>query len=270
MTIIATDGPSTAPNKESEEVKSPYTTTPAFPEPHGPPSYAETFPGDEPHAESQEGASTVELPKSSNHVNIFKQSGAITGTWVIDTNLPVPLALIQPSKTKANADHLSLVTKCGAIDATVYLRTINGKKASLHIDTQCGQVTVRIPSRVDYQPFKLHAVTRTGAMYIWLPRDFRGPLKHTAKCGSILFSDEVQKNLTTYGSHGSFVGGWEGSGFSDYEGWLGDEVDAMSSCGIIKFSYADEIPEVEEGIGEKIQKVVDRTVNSLFGWVALR
>jgi hypothetical protein len=107
-------------------------------------------------------------------------------------------------------------------------------------------------------------------MFIRLPRDYRGPLKHTVKCGSVYFSDEIQKNITTFGSEASFVGHWENEGFTDYDGWLGDEVYTMSSCGNITFSYADEVQEEGEALGEKIQKAVDRTINTLFGWVALR
>ena len=98
-------------------------------------------------------------------------------------------------------------------------------------------------SRKKDQPFKARLKTKDGSISIEIPRSFTGPLTHSTSSGKCEFSKEVQQNLRNYSSNTSFLGSLENSGFSDFETWKGDEIDAMTSDGKITVKYYGEVEE---------------------------
>jgi hypothetical protein len=92
-------------------------------------------------------------------------------------------------------------------------------------------------SRQNDQPFKATLKTSDGPIYIEIPRSFTGPIRHSRKYE---FSNEIQQNLRHFSRETSFVGSLEGSGFSDFETWKGDQIDAITLDGKINVKYYGE------------------------------
>lgn len=96
-------------------------------------------------------------------------------------------------------------------------------------------------SRQNDQPFKAQLKTKDGSILIEIPRSFTGPIRHSKKYE---FSKEVQGNLHNFSPESSFLGSLESSGFSDFETWKGDQIDATTLDGKVKVQYYGEVKEV--------------------------
>lgn len=93
--------------------------------------------------------------------------------------------------------------------------------------------------------FHLTAISHTGAVYVYIPRSFHGPISVCTSYGFVKFSDEVRKNTTTFadgqakkcfvGDYTGYVG--EGDGARE-EGW--DGLHLGSTYGAVMVYYADE------------------------------
>lgn len=95
-------------------------------------------------------------------------------------------------------------------------------------------------SRQNDQPFKARLSTADGWIHIEIPRSFTGPIRHSKNCE---FSNEIQPNVMSFSRGSSFVGSLERSGFSSFETWRGDEIDATTSDGKVKVKYYGEVEE---------------------------
>jgi len=95
-------------------------------------------------------------------------------------------------------------------------------------------------SRQNDQPFKAQLKTSDGSITIEIPRSFKGPIRHSKR---YQFSNEIQQNLQNFSRESSFVGSLEGSSFSNFETWQGDQIDATTSDGRIKVKYYGEVEE---------------------------
>jgi hypothetical protein len=82
-----------------------------------------------------------------------------------------------------------------------------------------------------------------GSVHIRIPRSFQGPITATAHSGSVIFSEQITANLTTFdgvdSTRRSFVG--DLSQWTD--NWQGDEVVAETRNGGVKVQYDDEVIE---------------------------
>lgn len=97
---------------------------------------------------------------------------------------------------------------------------------------------------------------KKGAVVVYLPRDFEGPITFQYKRVYPRFSEEVQSRLTLFSRDSergtAFLGDW--SKFGDgkrskdgrYQDWAGDELIVSSKWGAIMVCYADE-PREEAG-----------------------
>lgn len=105
-----------------------------------PPSYADS---------QAAGPSTrpAEQLRPTNFMSIDKNYGPIKGTWVIDTNIQIPEALLPPLgffaslRTRPN---LALHSTSGAIRASVLLVSSSSSRAILKADTDFGNVTLPV------------------------------------------------------------------------------------------------------------------------------
>jgi len=201
------------------------------------------------------GQSPAPLPPASNFISIHRINGSIKGTWVVDTDLKVPAALLSPCPSTGERHNLSLTSLNGGITADVVLVSVSGKpdRASILLDTKNGGVNVNIIScnNNNNQPFKAVLKTCNGSIHVRLPRSFTGPIKHRTSNGTYEFSKEIQERFRAISNECSFVGSWEDSGFVDYEGWDGYELEASTLNGSIKFSYYGEDPGSSSSKGGK-------------------
>jgi hypothetical protein len=87
------------------------------------------------------------------------------------------------------------------------------------------------------------ASSRNGSVAVYLPRSFHGFLTLSSANGSIVFSDAVSPNVTTF-SHVTttkrcFMG--DLTAVPESGEWSGDELVANSHNGKVKVFYVDEI-----------------------------
>jgi len=59
--------------------------------------------------------------------------------------------------------------------------------------------------------------------------------------GRYEFSKEIRENIRNFSSESSFLGSIEISGFSSFETWKGDQIDATTLDGRIKVKYYGEV-----------------------------
>ncbi|KAG8831915.1 hypothetical protein FRC17_002359 [Serendipita sp. 399] len=281
MTLISKDGASVspgpgdtfkvAPNDLSaliEQWKAPQSDAPA------PPSYAETVSGQGEGSSGLNPATSLALPlpPPCNFQSQNSSSGCIKGTWVIDSSMDIPSAFrSQPSssfwKGKKEEYNLDLRTQFGDIDASIGLVSGENKKATINLHTQCGKVNSKILFRTSEQSFRLNARTECGSVTIYLPRTFNGPLKHKTAYGSIKFSPGMQGQVHQFSEGVAYLGDWRTGGFVDYKNWDGDEVDAHTQCGDIRFAWIDEVETfpggfIPKNFGDFVNGVLQNTV----GW----
>jgi DUF4097 and DUF4098 domain-containing protein YvlB len=192
---------------------------------------------------------------------VFRKDGSIKGTWAIDSSLQVPGDLLAPIEDGAERHNLSLQTKDGAVSATVALLSPGPERASILLDTKDGSVKftlVRVVlqqgagtltltlagyqiSRKNDQPFIAQLKTKDGSISIEIPRSFTGPLRFSSHSGKHEFSKETREHLRIYSSECSFLGPMKESGFSNFETWKGDQIDATTLDGKIKVKYYGEV-----------------------------
>jgi hypothetical protein len=105
-----------------------------------PPSYADS---------QQAGPSTTpaEQLRPTNFMSIDKNYGPIKGTWVIDTNINIPEALLPPLGIFASLrtrPNLALHSASSSIRASVFLVSSSSSRAILKADTAYGNMTVQV------------------------------------------------------------------------------------------------------------------------------
>ena len=92
--------------------------------------------------------------------------------------------------------------------------------------------------------FVLHAQSNNGEMRLHIPRNFHGPIIITYRHGSVRFSDDINRYLTTFGeidhTRRCFLGDfsqWSDAG----DGWTGDELTVDVKHGNVKIHYDDDV-----------------------------
>jgi len=221
--------PSTSEKSSALQVSGPaYGTTSEAP----PPAYDTVIP---------KASGSEPLPPATNHVSVFRKDGSIKGTWAIDSSLQVPGDLLAPIEDGAERHNLSLQTKDGAVSATVALLSPGPERASILLDTKDGSVKFTLISRKNDQPFIAQLKTKDGSISIEIPRSFTGPLRFSSHSGKHEFSKETREHLRIYSSECSFLGPLKESGFSNFETWKGDQIDATTLDGKIKVKYYGEV-----------------------------
>jgi len=218
------------------------------------------------------GSSTtpIEQRPPTNFMSLDSTYGPIKDTWVIDTSLQIPEALLPPLGIFASLPirpNLALHSGYGAIKGSVLLVSSSSDRAIIKVDTAYGHVALQV-ARINgsNQPFSLSANTKYGDMAIGLPRDFVGPLKYKTGWGKTTFSAELRSKVVEISGDNSFVGDLNQSGFVDYKTWSKDEVEVEASYGNLSFMYVDEVPADTPPVGE----TVGRAVKTTLGWLGIR
>ena len=67
-------------------------------------------------------------------------NGSIKGTWVVDTDLKVPDALLAPPPSTGERHNLSLTSFNGPITVDVAFQSGNSIRASILLDTKNGEI----------------------------------------------------------------------------------------------------------------------------------
>jgi len=234
-------------------------------DPNEPPSYDDTMSGAAAQglasAASTSAAAAAPTPKPTNFANDSRSMGNIEGSWIIDTDIEVPPALLAPLPwLQSERPNLSLHTGSGTVKANVSLTSGSSKRAFIKTNTSYGAVTVIVSSRANDQPVKILANSSYGSMKIGIPRTFVGPIKFKTAWGNIHYSETIRANTSTFSEKTGFIGDWQKSGFVDHKKWTGDILEVTTSYGDISFYYADEVP--EDGIKEDLNGIW----NSVVGW----
>lgn len=71
-------------------------------------------------------------------------NGSIKGTWVVDTDLKVPEALLAPSPSTGERNNLSLTSFNGPITADVAFLSQKPSRASILLDTKNGEISLNV------------------------------------------------------------------------------------------------------------------------------
>jgi len=204
-------------------------------------------------------------------MSLDRTYGPIKDTWVIDTSLQIPEALLPPLGIFASLPvrpNLALHSAYGSIKGSVSLVSSSSDRAVINADTGYGSVALQV-SRVSgsNQPFNLSANTKYSDIVIGLPRDYVGPLKYKIdQGGKTTFSAELRSRLVEISGDNGFVGDLKQSGFVDYKTWSKDEVEVETSYGNISFMYVDEMPADAPPLG----KTVGRATKTALGWLGIR
>ncbi|KAF8323282.1 hypothetical protein DL93DRAFT_674298 [Clavulina sp. PMI_390] len=200
----------------------------------------------------------------ANYVAIRDTHGEVKGSWTIDTSLARP-AFLRPTledpssptpsssstpppqpqgffsklfnmgpgvhdKYAGSTPHLKLYSTHGKVDANV--RVVRGSSRSLpaRLDVRSthGAVKLTIASR-GKQRLNIVAVSTHGSVEVFLPRDFRGLVRHRTSYGSFTTSPAIDAQLNTFsmekGVGTSFIGDWS---TIDFSRWSADFVEGAN------------------------------------------
>ena len=107
-----------------------------------PPSYADT------QMAVSSSTETPQLPRPTNSMWMDTSYGDIKGTWVIDTDLKIPDALLLPSigafGSSSPRPNLGLHSAYGVIKGSVFLVSSSSSRAFIKADTEYGVVKLQV------------------------------------------------------------------------------------------------------------------------------
>jgi hypothetical protein len=81
----------------------------------------------------------------TNFANESRSNGSIQGSWIIDTDIEVPAALLAPLPwLQTERPNIFLNTANGSIRADVFLTSGSSKRAFIKVTTSNGSVTLKV------------------------------------------------------------------------------------------------------------------------------
>ncbi|KII84592.1 hypothetical protein PLICRDRAFT_167568 [Plicaturopsis crispa FD-325 SS-3] len=196
--------------------------------------------------------------RPTNYLLLDRANAAIKGTYVVDPSMAVHASFLAPlGKGEAEGDrkNLQLISKNGRIAVNIWLvgsRGVvgpdgdlkTGARATLDLKSYNGPVNVKthVGEPEAPIPFLLTVTSYNGAVQLYLPRSFTGPLTITSNNGSVTYSDQVKEHLTTFSEvnrrHLSFVG--DSSEWTGQVDWAGDAATVESKNGKVQVRFVDE------------------------------
>jgi len=145
---------------------------------------------------------------TTNHVRIKRNNAPITGVWNIDTSLQVPDNLLVQLNNKEEArHHLHLWSVKQAINAIVNV-VGEGKETALITCSTLGKVHLQVSKP---QSRTISLFCRGTLIALKIPRTYRGIIKAHTQSGSVHFSEEVGKVLSTIYEKGHESRHWVGN-----------------------------------------------------------
>ncbi|KAG9050161.1 hypothetical protein FS837_007460 [Tulasnella sp. UAMH 9824] len=183
-----------------------------------------------------------------NHLYIYRHNDSVRGSYTVDVDLVIPPQLL-PNPVPGEALHnLKLASNNGGVTGDVVLVGRGDKRASLVAESKNGGVKFKVLSRRSC-PFRLVAQSSNGAVTVYIPRDFIGPITSTTDNGGLDLSDAIKQTYYAFSEDGKatkgFIGDWTSSGYGDIlqsgGEWVGDELVVGSKNGRVKVYYIDEL-----------------------------
>ncbi|KAJ8094377.1 hypothetical protein PM082_010811 [Marasmius tenuissimus] len=217
------------------------------PPPYSPPTFQEVL--------SQEHIPSNIKP--TNFIAVHEKNSSIRGVYAIDPSIRIPRSLFPPSPTETEqtdtpvqSNNLQVSSRNGSVDAQIYMVPDakpfdDRERVKLDVGSRNGSVTAKIHRAGSSQPrFALHCFAHNGAVYVGIPRSFRGSLLLSTRDGAVRLSEQVdaQKTVTnaTHDAKQYYIGTLpEEDDDQDDE----DEVVVQGKNGTIRVAYSDEVVE---------------------------
>jgi len=192
-------------------------------------------------------SSTMTYAHRSNHLYITRGEGSIKGSWIIDTALSLPPAMLPPVEEGRSRLNIKLHSKMGRISARVEVRgqgntapDANDQRATLLFRSEKESVKLRL-RRAESPRLCVTCEAPRGSVTLYLPNNFQGAIRtHTCE-DSVSLSSGVRRNATQIVRNHRrcvhFIGSCPGPGHL-WDG--GDEVDIDAPHGAVKILFVDE------------------------------
>ncbi|KAF9041614.1 hypothetical protein BJ165DRAFT_1490093 [Panaeolus papilionaceus] len=216
-----------------------------------------------------------QLPPSieaTNFVQMIRKEGSVKGTWIIDSTLIIPPALLPPlpdGTAEGDRKNLHLQSKEGSVYGDVYIKPTSYEvlstmkrpsKISIYGMSKEGKVELKIHEiQSDIQagakrlPLSIKVYAKEGDVRIYVPRSFCGPFRVTTRSSSkscFVLSPGIRAQLSTFSENmkvrQGFIGRFDGpsdmGGSLDLTDWDGDvlEAEISESSSSVKLYFDDE------------------------------
>lgn len=198
------------------------------------------------------------LPPRSNYLIERKTYNSISGTWYVDTGLPIPERLLPPitefdgswnkeiqrlrrerEREKRWRDwtwlsnsgasplpplvevrpNLMLATTCASISGQIHVLSSDGVIRPTTIVAEGSNGTVSLKIHAaPDQPLRVFADSTNGSVTVRVPPSFEGAVVMSTTWGSVKISDAIKTKLTTFSATSNSTSGF----FSDWRASRGD------------------------------------------------
>lgn len=227
-------------------------------------------------------STNIHLPQRSNHLYITRPAGHIKGSWIIDTSLKLPAAMLPPIEEGTTRKNVQFIAKTGKISARVEVRgrviplrsqspessstcsSFGDGRAHLSFRSESSNVKLRL-RRTETPRIHVSCSTPCGSVTVYLPYDFQGPVRTTSSTGvsTLFLSPAILKRCTPIvpgsptNAHSRkcihFIGNCPGP----EELWdQNDEVDIDARKGFIKILFVDERKENDHAYMKQVVRSV--------------
>ncbi|KAH7104520.1 hypothetical protein BKA62DRAFT_463969 [Auriculariales sp. MPI-PUGE-AT-0066] len=216
-----------------------------------PPAYASsssTSPRHVPDLLENQGLSRVQPPIAHcNSVAIKRSQGGLTGSFVIDPELVIPIEMLAPLKDGEERKNFLVDVGHNPVEIDAWVappqHTIDSKHPRTTIDLRGRNVRLRLHSSGN-RPFGISASTAyQSTIQLELPRDFRGPLTIKSQSGQVKFSPALEPLVATFSDYDDlkkcFVGDFKALEFGQ-GAWEGSMVDIDAPYAKIRLRFVDE------------------------------
>ncbi|KZV96493.1 hypothetical protein EXIGLDRAFT_424708 [Exidia glandulosa HHB12029] len=190
-----------------------------------------------------------------NHVAIKRASGKLTGSYVIDPELEIPIEMLAPLGESEERKNLLVDVGYNEIDIDVWVAqrtTIDGvpiaalgdvKHPRTTIDVAGSNIALRLHSAGE-RPFALSVkADSSGSVNLELPRNFRGPLTIRSEKGNVKFSPAFEPLVATFSDYDDirkcFVGDFKELQFGQGP-WEGSMIEITAPYGKLNLRFTDE------------------------------
>ncbi|KLO06359.1 hypothetical protein SCHPADRAFT_1002397 [Schizopora paradoxa] len=206
---------------------------------------------------------------SSNFVVIKRTVDGITGSYVVDTQLRVPKIVSfcgaegsegandESGLISGERPHLHLESTHGSIHADIWLvrgrgnsqlgqevKSIRDDRALINVTTGHSVINTRLRCETE-QPYILRCTSSHGAINVWLPPNFVGPVTISTVHGNVFFSPSVRSWCTTFSEvdnvRSCFIGDYEVAGFRSLNSWKGSILQLSTSTSSIRINSIEEL-----------------------------
>jgi len=182
-------------------------------------------------------------PLRVNHLYIIEKNASVKGDWTVDPNFRIPPLLRPKPEEGERLENIHLESYNNSVNAKLALVSDTPTKSYLFVGSHNSSSTVNIVHRVN-QKFNLKIKNHNSSNYVYIPRDFQGPISFKNNNGTNVFSEAITQNLRQFGKQNgvgrAFIGDLAGYGESESDVWEGDELVVENENGRNAIYYSDE------------------------------